>query len=214
MKKPNIQLEIMDLKSIRLIPENGAPEIATVSEKDGFFINAYRNDDFRIRATVYDMMKKAQKNLHKGYRFMVFETYRSFAKQEKLWQRTNQQMREKYPDLPAAELQAICENFTANPYDGIGSGHMAACAIDLSLCDDAGKEFDMGTAMHEKSEKTRTETPLITEEQRQRRHILKKAMEDAGLINYPAEWWHFSYGDHQWAWLAGRKEAVYGILDI
>jgi D-alanyl-D-alanine dipeptidase len=214
MSKPDIEPLVMDLKSIRLTPFNGTPAIAEVIQKDGFYPNPRRSSDFRIRASVYEMLKKAQASLPAGYRFMVFETYRAFAKQEKLWANTNKQMKERYPDLPEDKLFQLCENFTANPYDGIGSGHMAGCAIDLTLCDEQGKEFGMGTAMHEKNEKTKTECEGLTPEERTLRGILKKSMEDAGFINYPAEWWHYSYGDHQWAWLTGRKECIYGIIDI
>ena len=214
MAKADIIPEVMDLKSITLLPEDGTPAIATVSLEDGFFPNPRRNDDFRIRATVYDMLKDAAKRLPTGYHLMVFETYRSFAKQEKLWANTNKLMKERYPELDDTAFMQMCENFTANPYDGIGSGHMAACAIDLTLCDADGAEFDMGTAMHEKNEKTKTAAKGLTPAQEKMRGILKKAMEDAGFINYPAEWWHFSYGDHQWAWLTGRKDCFFGILDI
>lgn len=205
---------VMDLKSIQLLPEQQAPEIVTVSKNDGFFINYYRNDDFRIRASVYAKLKQAKDSLPPGYHMMVFETYRSFAKQEKLWATTQGQMRERYPDMDEDSLFRMCENFTACPYDGIGSGHMAACAIDLTLCDAAGREYDMGTKMHEKHEKTKTDSPGLTPEQEKNRSLLKTAMENAGLVNYPAEWWHYSYGDHQWAWLIGEKTAIYGIIDI
>lgn len=206
--------EVMDLKSIDLLPEAGAPAIVTASNDDGFFINMRRNDDFRIRASVYDLLKKAKAALPDGMTFMLFETYRTMAKQEKLWANTNKLMREKFPDLQGEAFTQMCENFTANPYDGIGSGHQAACAIDLTLCTLDGTELFMGTEMHEKNEKTKTLSPGLDAEVVKRRQILQKCMEDAGFINYPAEWWHFSYGDHQWAWLTGQKQAIYGIIDI
>lgn len=204
----------MDLKSIALIPEKSPPAIVEVCEEDGFFINMKRNDDFRIRAEVYDRLKKAQAELPPGYRFMIFETYRAFSTQEKLWENTNKQMRERYPDLDDESIFRLCENFTANPYDGIGSGHMCAAAVDITLCDAQGKEFFMGTAMHEKSEKTKTDAPGLAPEEKKLRQILKDALENQGLINYPAEWWHFSYGDHQWAFLTGKTQALYGPIDI
>jgi D-alanyl-D-alanine dipeptidase len=212
--KGKIDPLVMDLKSIALLPEKTPPAIATVSSADGFFPNPKRSSDFRLRADVYKMLKDAQSRLPQGMHLMVFETYRSFAKQETLWRNTNKQMKEKYPQLSAEELFKLCENFTACPYDGIGSGHQCGCALDLTLCDAQGKEFYMGTEMHEKSPKTKTEAEGLTAEEHRLRQVLKKAMHDAGFINYPAEWWHFSYGDHQWAWLTGRKEAIYGILDI
>jgi len=214
MKSNTIIPQVMDLKSITLLPEKDAPAIVEVNPQDGFFINARRSDDFRIRASIYAMLKQAQSSLPSGYRFMVFETYRSFAKQETLWNNTNKQMKERYPDLGDEDLFRICENFTACPYDGIGSGHQAACAVDITLCDENGTEYFMGTEMHEKSEKTKTEAAGLTAEETRLRALLRKSLEDAGFINYPAEWWHYSYGDHQWAFLTGRKEAFFGILDI
>lgn len=213
-KKIDIIPEVMDLKSITLASNGAPPEICTIDRQDGFFINATRNDDFRIRTHVYAMLKDAQARLPGHLRFMIFETYRTMAKQESLWNNTNALMKKLYPQLDAAALFLLCENFTANPRDGIGSGHQAACAIDLTLCDLQGNELPMGTAMHEKNTKTKTAAEGLTAEERQNRQLLKKAMEDAGLVNYPAEWWHFSYGDHQWAWLTGRKEAFYGPIDI
>lgn len=40
----------------------------------------------------------------------------------------------------------------------------------------------------------RTAAP-VTNAARRHRDILASAMDAAGFINYPAEWWHWSYGD-------------------
>ena len=32
----------------------------------------------------------------------------------------------------------------------------------------------------------------------------------AGLVNYPTEWWHWSYGDRYWALATGADRAMYG----
>jgi D-alanyl-D-alanine dipeptidase len=44
------------------------------------------------------------------------------------------------------------------------------------------------------------------------RDILTGAMSAAGLVNHPAEWWHWSYGDRYWAFQTGHGIAVYGPL--
>ena len=33
-----------------------------------------------------------------------------------------------------------------------------------------------------------------------RRSLLFSVMEQAGFVQHPNEWWHFSYGDQLWAW--------------
>ena len=43
-----------------------------------------------------------------------------------------------------------------------------------------------------------------------RRDLLRRAMEGAGFIQHPNEWWHFSWGDQLWAWRSGAAQACYG----
>lgn len=209
-----IEIEIMDLKKIPLCPQEESPEIVTIREEDGFFISRKLSDDFRIRKPVYEMLLAARKHLPEDIHFMIYESYRSTQTQEKLWKKVHQEMSETYPDLRKEELEKLCETFVANPYDGIGSGHTACCAIDVTLCNSKGKELDMGTAMHGMNELTRTASTGISDEAKVNRAILKNALEKEGLVNYPAEWWHYSYGDHQWAWIAGKTEAIFGPIDL
>jgi D-alanyl-D-alanine dipeptidase len=39
-------------------------------------------------------------------------------------------------------------------------------------------------------------------------------MTKAGFINYPKEYWHYSYGDVMWAELTGSTTAIYGIKTL
>ena len=34
-------------------------------------------------------------------------------------------------------------------------------------------------------------------------------MKKAGFVNYPPEWWHWSYGDRYWAAALNKKFAIY-----
>lgn len=44
--------------------------------------------------------------------------------------------------------------------------------------------------------------------------VMAKALEEVGLVNYPTEWWHWSYGDRYWAMATGATAAIYGPLAI
>ncbi|SED95789.1 D-ala-D-ala dipeptidase [Streptomyces sp. TLI_105] len=35
-----------------------------------------------------------------------------------------------------------------------------------------------------------------------------------GLVNYPTEWWHWSYGDRYWAPATGAATAPYGPKEL
>jgi hypothetical protein len=36
----------------------------------------------------------------------------------------------------------------------------------------------------------------------------------AGMLNYPTEWWHWSYGDRYWAHATGADTALYGPIHL
>ena len=42
--------------------------------------------------------------------------------------------------------------------------------------------------------------------------LVDESLINAGFVNYPAEWWHFSYGDKLWAAYSNKKSAMYGEI--
>lgn len=54
----------------------------------------------------------------------------------------------------------------------------------------------------------------IGPEARANRKILAEALTTVGLVNYPTEWWHWSYGDRYWALATDASHAVYGPLEL
>lgn len=59
-----------------------------------------------------------------------------------------------------------------------------------------------------------TDAGNITAEAGAHRTVLGKALGAAGLVNYPTEWWHWSYGDRYWALTTGAPAALYGPKDL
>ncbi|MCI1641205.1 MAG: hypothetical protein LKI58_01980 [Actinomyces sp.] len=78
-----------------------------------------------------------------------------------------------------------------------------------------GAQLDMGTRFNDEpvapENLTDTGCPLISSGQRGNRRLLARAMEGAGFVNSPAEWWHWSYGDPYWGLITGHP-ALYGPL--
>ena len=210
----NLDVLLIDFDSIELNEKEKPPEITTISEKDGFFLNAEFSDDFRIRSSIYGLMKEAQKDLPENHHFMIYEAYRPLARQKKLWDMAMDHVKANYPNADKQQLRDMAETFVADPYNGIGSGHQAGCAIDIAICDKDGHPYDMGSKCQEITPLAYTASNDISAEARKNRNILVGALEKTGFVNYPAEWWHFSYGDHQWAHLVGKKHAFFGPIDI
>lgn len=38
-------------------------------------------------------------------------------------------------------------------------------------------------------------------------------MANYDFVNYPTEWWHFSYGDRYWVYIEDKESAIYGSAD-
>ena len=92
--------------------------------------------------------------------------------------------------------------------------HSAGAAIDLTLCTASGAELDLGTPVNASPEESagacHTGHPSISAEARRNRAMLASVLQGAGLVNYPTEWWHWSYGDRYWAMASGSISAIYG----
>lgn len=198
--------------SYRVEERESHPWMVEIRPEDGFVLNPKHTFDFRLRGVVYEMLLKAKDTLPPHLRIMVYEGFRPRARQWELWRGMEGEMRARFPAESDEQIFQRTREFIADPR-GFGSGHQAGGAIDASLCDAAGKELDMGTAIVEINEKTHTHSAHISPVQQANRSILLDAMAAGGLINYPSEWWHFSYGDRLWAELTGAEVAFFGPLE-
>ena len=191
------------------------PDMVEISQKDGIFFNNKYTNVRLIRKYIYNLLLKAKKNLPQGYNFVIYEAYRPYKSQVELWQKIVQQEQIKNPeaDINSEEFIALCDRFVANPYRQ-GSGHQSGAAIDVSLVDDAGTEYDMGGYIRGFEHTAEFDAQNISLEAKKNRKILKDALENVGFVNYPSEWWHYSFGDRLWAKLNNLKLAIFGKLDI
>lgn len=204
LPEPNVILEIEN-------PVN----MVEIKKEDGIFFNSRYSNIKLIRAYTYELLKKAACRLPQGLHFVVYEAYRPMASQMKLWNTVVQAQQKEYPDLAidSEAFIAICDKFAANPYRQ-GSGHQSGAAVDISLCDAKGKELDMGGEVRGFNETADFDCPNISQEARYNREILRSALSSVGFVNYPSEWWHYSFGDRLWARLTGSRLAIFGKLDI
>ena len=140
----------------------------------------------------------------------VLETYRSLARQRKGYEHYLAEFGRTRPELDREALMEYVHLHVAVPDV---AGHPTGGAIDLTLADESGA-LDMGSAYGDFS------TPLYhafaegtTEAQRANRMLLRQVMVEAGFAPFTGEWWHFSYGDREWAAIWGRDAAIYEQLE-
>ncbi|NEA66359.1 M15 family metallopeptidase [Streptomyces sp. SID12488] len=170
---------------------------------------------FRLRQSVLDRLLDAQKLLPDGVRLLFVEGYRPPALQRHYFEGYSAELRAQHPDWPDDRLRAAASRYVSPPEI---APHSAGAAVDLTLADADGNELDLGTAMNANPEDSAgacyTHADNIGVEARAHREFLGKALSEAGLVNYPTEWWHWSYGDPYWALTTGAPAALYGSAEL
>lgn len=164
-----------------------------------------------VRKTVAAMLLKAAGNLPDGFRLILHEGWRSYEKQTLLFERQRKVTAAEHPGWSSDVIDSYTHNFAAIPSrDPLNpSPHATGGAVDVSV-----EGSDMGSAFLEMTERSRTDYYDAAEGSeaelfRANRAMLKSAMEGAGFVNFPYEWWHYEYGIDTWAKL-NRRDAIYG----
>lgn len=167
----------------------------------------------KVRQSVYEMLIEASENLSGNFTLIVVEGYRSPEKQKLNWNSRFRIVKEKNPNLSTEEIERITRLSVAQPIGEYG-GHQTGGAIDIALGDKQGNQLFLGTKVEEFFSKTPTSAAGLTGDKRRLRKILVETMKKSGFVNYPAEWWHYSYGDRMWAAYNGKKYCMYGPIGL
>lgn len=168
-----------------------------------------------VRAGLAERLRQASSVLPDGLQFLIFEGHRPLALQRRYFERRLGTLRAAEPSSDPARLHLLASQYVSPP--GIAP-HSAGAAIDLTLCTGEGRELDLGTPYDATPEESGgacfTGHSPLGETARRNRSILGKALRKAGFVNYPTEWWHWSYGDRYWAMITGASTAIYGPYDM
>lgn len=198
------------------IQENGEllVDLITISE---LFVDLSRENVQKtsptisfVRKTIANMLVEAQSKLPNGYKLMIKEGHRDIETQRKIFDEYRDFLKREFPNLSEKELYKKVSAYVAPPE--IVPPHSTGGAIDLTLMTIDGQEINMGTRFNADPEESNfsnyTDT-LVSDEIRDKREILKNVMGSVGFVNYPTEWWHWSYGDRYWAFIKDKAFALY-----
>lgn len=181
------------------------------SQYEKFDMVAYAGFEILVRETVAGKLALANKQLKTKYNLTlkVVYGYRSLEVQTSYFNKKQKELNFSNPELPRNELAALTHNFVAVPDV---AGHVTGGAVDLTLVNLDGTTCDMGTEIADFTDENRIKTfaKEITDDQRRLRQILLDEMMAVGFAPFLGEWWHFSYGDREWAAYYGKPRALYG----
>ncbi|MFG1610861.1 M15 family metallopeptidase [Actinoplanes sp. NPDC049265] len=168
-----------------------------------------------LRAGVLERLVKAQELLPKGLRLLFVEGYRPPELQRAYFDEYASELRDVHADWSASQIRTAASRYVSPPEI---APHSAGAAVDISLADAEGRELDMGTPMNTNPEDSDgacyTGAANIGAEARANREMLGSALTATGLVNYPTEWWHWSFGDRYWALVTGEPTARYGAREL
>ena len=189
-------------------------------------------DPWVLRRSVLKRLIHAQKYLSEinpQLQLALFDAWRPISVQKFMFDYTIQKTcKSKGIDINNLSLKGSINNvidevssFWAKPsYDPLTPPpHSTGAAIDLTLVDMDCKPLDLGSEIdfigpestpdfyNRKSFGTPDSEYLVFH---RRRAILFSVMNQAGFVQHPKEWWHFSYGDQLWSWLSQEGNAIYG----
>jgi D-alanyl-D-alanine dipeptidase len=143
------------------------------------------------------------KNLDRTLTLKVVYGFRALELQTRLFEEAKTVLAEQYPDqeqlIEVAHRQVAVPSVAGYPTGG-------AVAVDI-LQD--GEPVDMGTRVMAASRDSFTFSPFVSRAAWDHRQLLRRAMMAAGFAPYDGEWWHFSYGDKEWARFYRKPGALY-----
>jgi D-alanyl-D-alanine dipeptidase len=168
-----------------------------------------------VRQGVAARLATAQTLLSGGLRLRVVEGHRSVADQQAIINRYSAQICAARPGISPGELDRLVSRFVS-PL--AVAPHVAGAAVDLTLVDAHGVEVDLGTPIDATPEQSEGRcwfaAPGIDRIARSHRRLLSTVLTWSGFVNYPTEWWHWSYGDRYWALSTGAPAALYGPVEL
>lgn len=149
-------------------------ELAYATEDNFVHEVLYDSKDAYLRyGTVKKLMRVQEKLLAQGYSLKIWDAYRPYEVQCRLWE--------------------ICPDpkYVSNPKTG-KLGHSRGNTIDLTLVRPDGAEVEMPTGFDDFSKAADRDYSDVSKEAAANSQLLEEVMESEGFQGYSGEWWHYS----------------------
>lgn len=166
-----------------------------------------------VRKTVYRKLiavAKKLKKINKNYKLMIVYGFRDIKKQERYFYEILNKVKDKYDN----ELEMYEYIHTKIAVPNV-AGHPTGGAVDIAIYDEKEKQIiDFGSEILDyDTNKCYYISKDILPKAMKNRKLLRKLMMSEGFAPYDGEWWHFSYGDKEWAFYYKKEKALYNQVD-
>ena len=195
-------VEVEEVVLFEAVPQQGVLRVEHLDTE----MSELTGGNIYVRRPVVDLLYWAGqelKNLDRTLTLKVVYGFRGLELQTKLFEAAKAALAEQYPDenelVEAAHRQVAVPSVAGYPTGG---------AVAVEMLRD-GLTVDLGTPIMAPSNDAFTFSPFVSREAWEHRQLLRRAMMAAGFAPYDGEWWHFSYGDKEWARFYRRPGALY-----
>jgi D-alanyl-D-alanine dipeptidase len=185
-------------------------------------VEKYSEMDANIKAKIFtardSVVKKLAiinqklKNINPNLTLKVFFAYRPAFIQEQWFEERVEFLKQ------SGQVFASEDDFLEKVHQGVAipdlAGHPTGGAVDLTIFDNARQEcLDMLSEIGDyNADEKMSWLAQGTPEQTENRQLLLNLMVAEGFAPYWGEWWHYSYGDKEWAVYYNQPSAIYEKL--
>ncbi len=210
--------KIPTYRELDKIPVNecGEPLVELKSDLSMHVINLdqnmrpYTGDRIFVRKQLKKMLSDVAEYIARYYPTLMLQVYYGYRHPEIQTARYKEFYSRIENNSDILDKEQYTHTFIAHPSV---AGHPTGGAVDVTLIDEETKQpIDMGTELREFSEHTLTFCPFISKQAWRNRSILRTAMTSNNFAPYDGEWWHFSYGDKEWAHFYKKENAIYAEI--
>jgi zinc D-Ala-D-Ala dipeptidase len=176
-------------------------------------MHKFVGDNIYVRNSVIKKLCLANKELKKinnNYNLKIFCGYRHPEIQKKHFEEQKSILAKKNPELTDEKLNKLTHDFVAVPDV---AGHVTGGAVDITITTPDG-DLDMGGEISDflDPDIIKTYSNKISKDQFENRKILHDLLVDQNFAPFYGEWWHFSYGDKEWAAFYDHNKSLYSLI--
>lgn len=198
------------------ISDDGSPLISLL--ESGFDLvfepSIMKNYRYLIRTAVHEKIGRISKVLGDlNKKLVIRSAWRSFEHQQLLWDRNFQVARNQNPEKSSDEIEQITLEFTASKELSMHSTGGAVDALIYDLENDCVMDFGTNNGFKlDLNQRCYPLHPDISPAAKENRKLLMDLFKNEGFACELTEYWHFDYGNVNWAIEKGREVAIYDVV--
>lgn len=194
-----------EAKFVRVNSESAVLDVAPIGQERTEFSTV----TITLRSRVADQLHwagSALRDIDPSLRLRVVYGFRPLSEQKRLFDEAVNRLSGQHQGkalLSAAHREIALPSVAGHPTGG---------AVDVQILRD-GAPIEMGGDIWDFTSDAFTFSPFVSREAWNNRQLLRRAMMAVGFAPFDGEWWHFSYGDKEWARYYGHPAALFDQVE-